>query len=75
MKVLGTHVAPSRYSVSRTSVIGAVELSPNGERVVLRVGRLAEDGNTWEQTEHVVLTHEEVDTLLTEIQAVRDPSR
>lgn len=44
----------------RRSVIGEPEVSPSGN-LILRVGRENDDRSEWwTQTEHVVLTHDEI---------------
>ena len=45
----------TKWDRSRWSVIGRIEQSHSGN-VILRVGRLRDDGEGWVQSEHLVLT-------------------
>lgn len=58
--LLGNKV-PSHLGLER-SVIGGVESSPNGQNVIIRVGRTVPLG--WTGTEHVVLTKAEAGELV-----------
>jgi hypothetical protein len=49
----------------RVDVIGEVTIAPAGN-LVLRVGRLLEDGR-WERTAHIVMTPAEVEEFINEI--------
>lgn len=55
-----------RLSGTAVGVIGAVARTSTGN-LVLRIGRLNDDGKGWEQTEVVVLTPAEARELIAEI--------
>jgi hypothetical protein len=53
-------------------VVGEVSLTPNGQNVAIRVGRPSEDARDgWQQVGYVLLSHAEVDALITRLQEVR----
>lgn len=70
--ILGLGVGPSEYAPN-PSVIGAIEQAPSGN-AVLRIGKATvtdEDHPSWVQSEYVVLTSEERDTLIDTLDAQR----
>lgn len=73
MNPLGTKLNRGPYRVLAT-VIGEVTDTPAGN-VALRVGKETEPHGPWEQTDYIILTPGETDTLITElIGALGEPS-
>jgi len=69
----GNKLAKSEW-FPRRSVIGSVESTASGN-VVLRVGQVwQDDPDRWSQTEHVVLTRNEVAQFLREVVEVMEPT-
>jgi hypothetical protein len=71
----GNKIGPSEWH-PEVSVIGEIDRSQSGN-VVLRIGRIWTDNpeRGWQQTEHVVLTRNEVSRFLREVVEVMEPTK